>query len=245
MLEDSVFESARRRAKRSPLTITYSVLIHGAAIGVLILVPLLQMQAVPIPRLDALLPPPHFIKTDEIPVVKAMPAPRELVPDPDAVIAPTVLPSEIARIVEAPPAVSLDVPQSGRGASIRSIFTEAISKPEETLPPPPKPPEPEPAPARDEQPVRVSGGVQQALLIRQVLPTYPQLALQARIQGVVVLDAIINKEGTIDSLRVVSGHPLLIRAAIEAVQQWVYKPTLLNGDPVAVETTITVNFSFR
>jgi protein TonB len=60
-----------------------------------------------------------------------------------------------------------------------------------------------------------------------------------------VLDAIISKEGTIDSLRVVSGHPFLVRAAIEAVQQWIYKPTLLNGDPVPVATTITVNFSFR
>src|SRR5436190_11517007 len=123
MLEDSIFESARRRANRSPLTITYSVLIHGAALGVLILVPLLQMQAVPIPQLDTLLRPPNFVKTDEIPVITDMPAPRGLTPNTDAVIAPTVIPSEIARIVEAPTAVSRDVPQSGRGASMRSSFS--------------------------------------------------------------------------------------------------------------------------
>ena len=245
MLEDSVFESARRRANRSPLTITYSVLIHGAALGVLILLPLLQMQAVPIPQLDTLLRPPNFVKTDEIPVITDMPAPRGLTPNTDAVIAPTVIPSEIARIVEAPAAVSLDVPQSGRGASIRSIFTEAINKPEETLPPPPKPAEPEPPVVPKDQPIRVGEGIQQGNVIRRTVPSYPPLALQARVQGVVVLEAIINKEGTIDSLRVVSGHPLLTRSAVEAVQQWTYRPTLLNGEPVAVVTTITVNFSFR
>jgi len=175
-----------------------------------------------------------------------VPAPRGLTPNADAVIAPTVIPSEIARIVEAPAAVSLDVPQSGRGAtSIRSIFTEAINKPEETLPPPPKPAEPEPAVIPNDQPIRVSEGIQQGNVIRRTVPSYPPLALQARVQGVVVLEAVINKEGTIDSLRVVSGHPLLTRAAVEAVQQWTYRPTLLNGEPVAVVTTITVNFSFR
>jgi len=245
MLEDSVFESARRRASRNPLTMAYSVLLHVAAMGVLILVSLLQMQAVPIPQLDTLLRPPHFVKTEEIPVITDMPAPRGLTPSADAIIAPTVIPSEIARIVEAPAAVSLDVPQSGRGASIQSIFTEALNKPEATLPLPPKPAEPEPAVIPNDQPIRISEGIQQGNVIRRIVPSYPPLALQARVQGVVVLEAVINKEGTIDSLRVVSGHPLLTRAAIEAVQQWTYRPTLLNGEPVAVVTTITVNFSFR
>ena len=72
----------------------------------------------------------------------------------------------------------------------------------------------------------------------------PALAKQARIQGVVVLEAEISKEGTIDNLKVVTGHPLLIQAAIDAVKQWRYKPTLLNGEPVPVVTTITVNFAF-
>jgi protein TonB len=82
-------------------------------------------------------------------------------------------------------------------------------------------------------------------LIRQVVPSYPPLALAAHVQGVVVLEAIISKEGTIDSLRVVSGHPLLTSAAIDAVKQWIYRPTLLNGDPMVVLTTVTVNFSFH
>jgi protein TonB len=70
------------------------------------------------------------------------------------------------------------------------------------------------------------------------------LAKQARIQGVVLLEAVISKDGAIDNLRVISGHPLLTQAAIDAVKQWRYKPTLLNGEPVEVVTTITVNFAF-
>jgi protein TonB len=77
-----------------------------------------------------------------------------------------------------------------------------------------------------------------------VQPTYPPLARQARIQGVVILDAVIAKDGSVDELKVISGHPLLTGAAIDAVKQWKYKPTTLNGEPVEVQTTITVTFSF-
>jgi protein TonB len=90
----------------------------------------------------------------------------------------------------------------------------------------------------------VGGNVAQASLLQQVKPVYPPLAKQARIQGVVLLEAVINKEGSIDNLRVISGHPLLTQAAIDAVRQWRYKPTLLNNEPVEVVTTITVNFAF-
>ncbi len=81
-------------------------------------------------------------------------------------------------------------------------------------------------------------------MISQVRPTYPPLAKQARIQGVVVLEAVIGKDGTIQNLRVITGHPLLIKAAQDAVSQWRYKPTMLNGEPVEVVTTVTVNFAF-
>jgi protein TonB len=93
------------------------------------------------------------------------------------------------------------------------------------------------------QRVRVSQGVSQGLLIHQIKPTYPPLARQARIQGSVVLQAVIAKDGTIQNLRLVSGHPMLAPAAIDAVKQWRYKPYFLNGEPVEVETQITVNFT--
>jgi periplasmic protein TonB len=93
------------------------------------------------------------------------------------------------------------------------------------------------------QKARVSQGVMQGLLIHQVKPTYPPLARQARIQGSVVLQAVIAKDGSIQNLRLVSGHPMLAPAAIDAVKQWRYKPYFLNGEPVEVETQITVNFT--
>jgi protein TonB len=93
------------------------------------------------------------------------------------------------------------------------------------------------------QRVRVSQGVSQGLLIRKVQPVYPPLARQARIQGNVVLQAEISKDGTIENLRLMSGHPMLAPSAIEAVKQWRYKPYFLNGEPVEVETQITVIFS--
>lgn len=85
--------------------------------------------------------------------------------------------------------------------------------------------------------------VMEGNLIRRVQPAYPALAKQARIQGTVVLRAVINREGTIQDLQVISGHPLLVQAAINAVRQWRYRPYYLNDQPVEVETQVTVNFS--
>jgi len=76
-----------------------------------------------------------------------------------------------------------------------------------------------------------------------VQPVYPPLAKSARVQGQVEFSAIIGKDGTIQNLTLVKGHPLLVRAAQEAVEQWRYKPTLLNGEPVDVITNIIVNFT--
>jgi protein TonB len=109
--------------------------------------------------------------------------------------------------------------------------------------PRPAPPAPAPhtsPPARP--PLRVSSGVEAARILHQVIPVYPPLARQARISGVVHLEAVISREGTVESLRVTSGHPLLAEAALEAVRQWVYRPTLLNGDPVEVLTEIDLRF---
>ena len=122
------------------------------------------------------------------------------------------------------------------------------------MPPPPPPAAigssnldapPPPPPAADGTPqrIRVGGNVQQDLLISKVTPVYPPLAKQARIQGTVRMSAIIGKDGKVLNLTVVSGHPLLVPAAMESVQQWVYRPTLLNGQPVEVITQIDVNFT--
>ena len=107
-------------------------------------------------------------------------------------------------------------------------------------PPPPHDPKPAPAPSG---PIRVSQGVQMAKLVKRVIPEYPPLARSARVSGTVHLVGIIAKDGAIRNLELVSGHPLLTRAALEAVAQWIFKPTLLNGEPVEVIAPIDVNFS--
>jgi len=102
-------------------------------------------------------------------------------------------------------------------------------------PPPPKKVVP--------QIIHVGGNVQNARLVRRVLPVYPPIAKAARIQGTVVLHAIIAKDGSVQELQYVSGPPLLVQAAMNAVKQWQYQPTLLNGQPVKVDTVITVIFT--
>ncbi len=91
--------------------------------------------------------------------------------------------------------------------------------------------------------VRVSSGVASGLLKNKVQPTYPPLARQARIQGTVNLKVVINQDGDVQDIALISGHPLLAPAAIDAVKQWKYQPYLLNGVPVNVETQVQVNFA--
>src|SRR5262249_62373326 len=89
---------------------------------------------------------------------------------------------------------------------------------------------------------RMSQGATRGYLVKQMEPHYPLLAKQARIQGDVILPAMISKNGEVENLQVISGHPFLAPATLEAVQQWHYRPFLLNGQPVGVETTVTVTF---
>jgi TonB family protein len=100
-----------------------------------------------------------------------------------------------------------------------------------------------PPPSGDTKRITIGGNVQQAKLIRQPTPVYPPLAKQARISGVVKFQVVIAVDGTVKDIAVISGHPLLVPAALEAVKLWVYQPTLLNGQPVEVLTQIDVNFT--
>lgn len=139
---------------------------------------------------------------------------------------------------DAPPAIGIASPDGLGGSNnmLGRFIPNVVA-----APPPPKP-EPvvsKPAAA----PVPVGGDVQMAKLVRKVIPEYPALARNARISGVVQLVGIIGKDGAIRNLQFVSGPPLLARAAMEAVQQWIYKPTLLNGNAVEVIAPIEVRFT--
>ena len=157
--------------------------------------------------------------------------------------APTVIPRTIAQVrdTEPPPSaggVVGGVPGGIPGGAMGGVMGGVIGGVLSAAAPPPPPPKPQ-APKR----IRVGGQVESARLIFQPKPDYPPLAKMARIQGTVRLDAVISKDGTIQDLKVISGHPLLVRAALEAVQRWRYQPTMLNGDAVEVATEIDVNFT--
>jgi len=108
-------------------------------------------------------------------------------------------------------------------------------------------PQPKPrvtdAPTIPAKPIAIGGDVQAAKLVKKVIPAYPPLARQARVSGTVQLIGVIAKDGTIQQLQVVSGHPLLVKAALDAVRQWIYRPTLLNGQAVEVIAPIDVIFT--
>ena len=127
-------------------------------------------------------------------------------------------------------------------ASFVPFSTGAFDRSIPTDPPPPPAPKPVVKAVEPTGPVRVGGTVLEAKIIKRAIPIYPPLAKQARISGVVRLEGIIAKDGTIQKLRVLSGHPLLVTAAVEAVRQWVYSPTQLNGQAVEVIAPIDVNF---
>ncbi len=111
--------------------------------------------------------------------------------------------------------------------------------------PPPPPAAPEPAPATNSRPmrIRIGGNVAQAKIIHQVQPIYPEKAKAAHVQGTVLLHAVIARDGTIAELQYVSGPEMLMRSSMDAVRQWRYAPTLLNGEPVEVDTTISVVYT--
>jgi protein TonB len=98
-------------------------------------------------------------------------------------------------------------------------------------------------PQHETKPLRIGGDVMEAKLMKRIMPVYPPLARQARISGTVRLEGVIARDGHVVNLQVHSGHPLLIGAAVDAVRQWVYRPTLLNGQPVEVIAPIQVHFT--
>jgi len=248
MLEDSLLESQYRRKSGKPATVTVSVIAHIVAVVILIVVPLIQIQAITIPPIDQSLLAPKFDRLRPIDVFVVKPRIQKVIADtePNVLTALESIPRGIAYVDE-PKVPDVGFVPSLSGSDIRDLLRNMIdpaiepARPTDPGPPPPPPP----TPVVKAEPIRQGGVVQAANLIYQVKPEYPPLARAARIQGVVVMEAVISREGSIETLRVVSGHPLLNQAALDAVKQWKYRPTLLNGEPVEVITTVTVMFSFQ
>jgi len=139
--------------------------------------------------------------------------------------------------------VAIEEPPGVEGSIGQRATTGPLLNVDPKIEPPSKKTAAAEKPPEKTEPMRVGGDVQMAKLIRQVKPEYPALARIARIYGVVHLVGVIGKDDTIQNLQVISGHPLLARAALDAVRGWIYKPTLLNGQPVEVTAPIDVNFT--
>jgi protein TonB len=246
MLEDSLFESQGRRKARKPLMVAASAIAHMVTIVVLVLIPLIQTQAITIPAIDTSLLAPRIEAPKSVEVFAVQPRIQKYTQsDPNILTAPESIPERITYVDEpTSPSVGL-LPSPGTNGLV-ALLNDLINPGTETAAPAvPVPPPPPPPSVVKTEPIRQGGNVQAANLIHQVNPVYPPLARQARVQGVVVLEAVISREGSIESLRVVTGHPLLNQAALDAVKQWKYRPTMLNGDAVEVITTVTVTFTLQ
>lgn len=246
MFEESLIESTNRiKTNRGKATVV-SFFIQVVIVGVVVLIPLMFVQALPTHALmtELVAPPPP----PPPPPPAAAPAAARQQPvvhqqlNPNELHTPTKIPKQIVKTQEmasaaapsnTPPAVggvAGGVPGGVAGGQVGGVLGGVLNSPVAV-------------PKVQLKRVRVSQGVSQGLLTHKVEPQYPPLAKQAHIQGVVVLHAVIGKDGHVQGLQVVSGHPMLSAAAINSVKQWQYKPYMLNGEPVEIDTTITVNFT--
>lgn len=235
LLERSGIERRRRAGSAA-----FSLMLQSLLVIVLILLPLWFVDSLPMHQLVTFLaapPPPPAPPPPAAPEVKVVKMVSQVLNG--QLLAPSKIPKTVKMIKEeeAPPPPTMGVaggviggvPGGQSGGVIGSLLSDANRS---------GPPVAAAIPKR----VRVSTGVAVGLLEKKVEPLYPMIALKARIQGTVQLRAVISKDGRIENLQLIEGHPMLVEAAINAVRQWHYKPYLLSGEPVEVETTVSVNF---
>lgn len=244
------FTEATARTNRG-WTVLVSCSAQLALIGALLVVPLMRPEMLPKTLLRTMLalppapppPPPAPAAIQAAHRQRTMPRPF----DSAKLFEPGKVPDKVAILTDAElPVVENGVPggvpngvPGGTGTAMSPIFNDIIA-----------PPAPQPSIAKAEPPavpprVRMGGNVLHGKLIYGPKPPYPPLALRSRIEGQVQFSAVIARDGTVQSLTVVSGHPLFIQAALEAVRHWRYAPTLLNGEPVEVISSIIVEFTLN
>jgi protein TonB len=241
MFSDSLLESGSPEMQRRTWSTTVSFLFQCVLIGTLVIVPLMFTEALPDAQFLTILvapppPPPPPPPAAQV-VTKII---QTDVLKTGQLRTPTRIPRKIEMIKEdeAPPPAAVGVvggvPGGIPGGQLNGVIGGIISSSNRAI---------APMAAIMPKRVRVSQGVIQGQCIRRVEPVYPKIALSAHVQGVVQLKAIISKNGDITELEALSGHPILVPAAMDAVKQWHYRPYLLNGEAVEVETNITVTFN--
>lgn len=236
MFEDSLMESGGMIRTKQKWTVLFSTVTQLIGIGILLLLPYFYLEALPRQQLMTFLvapPPPPPPPPPAPPQIQHVQRVSEIVNG--ELRTPSKIPKVIKMIKEdeAPPpstgvvgGVVGGVPGGTAGGVIGGIIGSTAAPPKVAPP----------------QKLRVSQGVLDGNKIRDVAPLYPNMAKVAHVQGDVVLRATISKTGTIENLTAISGHALLIPAAIDAVKQWRYRPWVLNNEAVEVDTIITVKF---
>jgi len=245
-LTEGMLEYNRMKKPRGWLDTLASVAAHSVVVAALILVPLLYTHAIELSKYQATFlmapappPPPP-------PPAAAVAQPirhRELF-HAGKLYAPKVIPKHVAMIKEQaePQQIAQGVPGGVvggvPGGQLGGVLGGILIGRNTVVAAPPKP-------VRPRGPIRVGGNVQAPRLIGRVQPTYPPLAMETRTQGDVVIDCVIDTHGNVTQMKVVSGPPLLIQSAMQALSEWKYQPTLLNGQPVSVEMLVTVHFQLQ
>jgi protein TonB len=240
---DLLLENAHLKRPRRWADVLVSLGGQVAFVIILLLVPLYYTHGLDLPKFEKtmLASPPPPPPPPPSRAVHVMPRPKATLFDNNHLIAPRAIPKHIEMVKEeTPPSPGLQgvtggVPGGVPGGTVGGVLGGVLSAASGVPAPPPKP--------VVRGPLRVGGQIQAPRLIREVQPEYPPLAKQTRTQGEVVLDCVIDAEGNVTQMRLISGHPLLVGAAMNAVRQWRYQPTLLNGKPVAVEMMVHVKFS--
>lgn len=234
---DELVESTKKKKTNKVWGFWLSVGVQSLILGILILIPLIYTSALPKALMTTFLvappPPPPPPPPAVVKVVKVQP---KFVPE--RMVAPTVIPKKIEIVKEqAPPpdvGVTGGVPGGVPGGSAAGVLGGIIGGAPGGLPAPPP---------KVTKPLRIGGQVMQGRLEHQIMPVYPQIAKIAHVEGTVVLHAIIDENGRIQELQYISGPALLKQSAMQAVRQWQYVPYRLNGQPVKVDTTISVVFN--
>lgn len=239
LFAQSFVELSGPERKRRRVTQASSFFVQAVIVAVLVVLPLWYIDALPAQQLAFFLvapPPPPPPPPPAAPTIQTSKIVSEVVNG--QLLAPNKIPQKIKDIKEeeAPAPVTGviggvegGVPGGSTGGVIGSLLSSTPNTGKVPTIATPKR-------------IRVSTGVSEGMLLRRVEPAYPIIAQRARIEGVVELRAIISKEGTIEGLQRLSGHPLLVSAAMDAVKQWRYRPYSLNGEPLEVETNVIVNF---
>ncbi len=240
MFEQALSGAAGRTSK--PWTVSLSVCLQTTAVAAILLYPLLRIETLPPVTLKPLPLRSRAVELVEVPanvpkdaVIVSNRNPLLAIPD----FKRPVVVREAAIFNDSSVLPAVTAPTGP--ASVPACLSNCSATPVVSFAPPP--PRPHPEAAKPDTPVRVGGDVRSPELVHYVKPAYPPLARQARIQGKVRIEAIISRDGIIRAVQVVSGHPLLVPAALDAVRHWRYRATMLNREPVEVALSLEVNFT--